>query len=125
MDKFYSKIEHYMGIPMLANKAKQELNTIIMQPAETVNEYYHQIFKLWQQTNIPHDQRIEKFKITLKPSISTPLLASKHNSFSELLNATQLVKKQKKKISSNFSGRKLNKSAGVNAIAASNKRVRP
>ena len=41
MDEFYNEIEHYIGISMLASKAKQELNTIIMQSAETVNKYYH------------------------------------------------------------------------------------
>ena len=41
MDKFYSEIEHYMGTSMLASKTKQELNTIVMQPTKTVNEYYH------------------------------------------------------------------------------------
>ena len=41
MDKFYNKIEHYMRTSMLVSKAKQELNTIVMQPTETVNKYYH------------------------------------------------------------------------------------
>ena len=41
MDEFNNKIKHYMEIPMLANKAKQELNTLVMQPAEIVNNYYH------------------------------------------------------------------------------------
>ena len=102
MDKFYNEIEHYMRIPMLASKAKQELNIIVMQPAETVNEYYYQIFKLWQQANTPDDQRIEKFKLTLKSAILISLLAAKHNSLKKLLDAAQLVKKQRKKISSNF-----------------------
>ena len=116
-----------MGIPMLASKAKQELNIIVMQPAETVNKYYHQIFKLWQQANIPDDQRIEKFKFTLKFSISTPLLAAKHNTLRNPFNAEQLVKKQRKKISSNFPGKESNKSAGAGAAAAAalNKALRP
>ena len=96
MDKFYSKIEHYMEISILASKAKRELNTIVMQSIKMVNEYYHWIFKLWQQANIPDDQRMEKFKLTLKPSISTPLLVSKHNSLKKLFDAAQLIEKQKK-----------------------------
>ena len=87
MNEFYNEIEHYMGIPMLASKTKQELNTIILQSTETVNKYYYQIFKLWQQVNTPDDQRIEKFKLTLKPSISTPLLIAKHNSLRKFFNA--------------------------------------
>ena len=114
-----------MGIPMLASKAKQELNTIVMQPAETVNKYYHQIFKLWQQANTPNNQRMEKFKLTLKSFISTPLLAAKHNSLKKLFDAARLVKKQKKKISSNFSGRELNKSAGASAATALNNAFKP
>ena len=71
---------------MLASKAKQELNTIVMQPTEIVNEYYYQIFKLWQQANTPDDQRMKKFKLTLKLSILTPLLVSKHNSLRKLFD---------------------------------------
>ena len=103
MDKFYNKIEHYMGIPMLASKAKRELNTITMQPTETVNEYYHRIFKLWQQASTPKDQQIEKFKLTLKPSISAPLLALKHTNLRDLLESARLIEDQKKEISNNFS----------------------
>ena len=123
MEEFYSEIKHYMGIPILVSKAKQELNIIVMQPAETVNKYYHQIFKLWQQANIPDNQRIEKFKLTLKLSISIPLLASKHNSLREFFDAAQLIKKQRKKISSNFSGRESIKQAS--AAAALNKTFKP
>ena len=75
-----------------------------MQPNETVNEYYHKIFKLWQQANTSDDQCIKKFKPTLKSFILTLLLAFKHNSLRKLFNAAQLVKKKKKKISSIFFG---------------------
>ena len=68
---------------------------------------------------------MEKFKLTLKSFISTSLLVSKHNSLRELLNAARLVEKQKKKMSSNFSDRELNKSTGANVATASNKKFRP
>ena len=51
MKEFYSEIKYYMRISMLANVAKQELNTIVMKSSESVNEYYHKLFKLWQQAN--------------------------------------------------------------------------
>ena len=65
---------------------------------------------------------MEKFKLMLKPFISTLLLAFKHNNLREFLDAAQLVKKQRKKISSNFFGKKLIKQAGI--AAASNKAFR-
>ena len=102
MEEFYSKIEHYMEISMLANIAKQELNTIVIKSSVSVNECYHKLFKLWQQTNIPEDQQIEKFKLTLKPSILAPLLALKHTNLRDLLELTRLIKDQKKEISNNF-----------------------
>ena len=102
MEEFYSEIEHYMEILMLASVAKQKLNTIVIKSSESMNEYYHKFFKLWQQISTPEDQQIEKFKLILKPSISTLLLALKHTSLKDLLESARLIKDQKKEISNNF-----------------------
>lgn len=40
-------------------------------------EYYHQLFKLWQQTETFNDKKIDKVKLTLKLSISHAFLAMK------------------------------------------------
>ena len=76
---------------MLAAKAKREFNTIVMQFNKSVNKYYHQLFKLWEDANILMDKRIEKFKLTLKPSIFHVLLARKYNSLRKLLAAARSV----------------------------------
>ena len=102
MEEFYNEIEHYMSILMLATTAKRELNIIVMKPGESVNEYYHQLFKLWQQARTPEDEKIKKFKLTLKPSILQSLLAVKHTNMQDLLNAACFIEEQKKKISLNF-----------------------
>ena len=102
MEEFFSEIEHYMGIPMLAATAKRELNTVVMRSNEAVNEYYHGLFKLWQQASTPEDEKIDKFKLTLKPSISHALLAFKHTNMRDLLDAARLIEDQKKEISNNF-----------------------
>ena len=73
-----------------------------MKPSESVNEYYHRLFKLWQQAGTPEDEKLKKFKGTLKPSISTPLLALRHTSMRDLLDSARLIEEQKKTISSNF-----------------------
>ena len=88
---------------MLASVAKQKLNTIVMKPTESVNKYYHRLFKLWQQASTPENQRVEKFKLTLKLSISAPLLATKHSNLRDFLESTRLIEDQKKEISNNFS----------------------
>ena len=48
MDGFYQQIEHCMGIHMLTERAEEELHTVTMKSNETVDEYYQQIFKLWE-----------------------------------------------------------------------------
>ena len=91
MGQIFIEIEHYMGIPMLASIAKRELNTVVMKGNETVTEYFHRLCKLWQQAGTPEDEKIDKFELTLKPSISSPLLALKHTNMRELLDAARSI----------------------------------
>ena len=88
---------------MLVNVAKQELNIIVMRSSESVNEYYHRLFKQWQQASTPKNQRVEKLKLILKSSIPALLLTLKHINLRDLLKLVRLIKNQKKKISNNFS----------------------
>ena len=92
MQKFYSKIKHYMRIPMLASVAKQELNTVVIKFSESVNEYYHRLYKLWQQTSTLEDQQIEKFKLIWKLLISALLLVLKHINLRDFLESARLIK---------------------------------
>ena len=48
------------------------------------------------------DKRIEKFKLTLKFSISYVLLTEKYNSLRKLLAAAKFIEEQKTEINSNF-----------------------
>ena len=61
MKDFYSEIEHYMGIFMLASIAKRELNTIVMKPNKLVNKYYHRLYKLWQQAGMAINERMKAY----------------------------------------------------------------
>ena len=98
MKDFYSKIEHYMGISMLASIAKTELNTIVMKLSKLVNKYYHQLYKLWQQAGTTDNERIKKFKLNLKFLISTPLLALRHSNLRKFFDSTRLIENQKKRL---------------------------
>ena len=91
-----------MKILILTAKAKRELNTIVIKFNKSVNEYYYWLFKLWKDVNISTDERMEKFKLTLKPSISHILLAGKYNSLHKLLTVARSIEEQKQKISNNF-----------------------
>ena len=91
LNELFEKVEYYMEIPILASKAKRELNTIVMRFNESVNKYYDRLFKLWKDANTLIDKRIKKFKFTLKPSISHVLLAGKYNSLRELLAAARSI----------------------------------
>ena len=60
---------------MLVKKAEDKLHVVTMKPTgETVNNYYQRIFKLWQQAKTTEHDRVKKFEITLKPSISHVLI---------------------------------------------------
>ena len=87
---------------MLASVTKRELNTIVIKSTESVNKYYYRLCKLWQQASTPENQQVKKFKLTLKLSISAPLLATKHSNLKDLLESTRLIENQKKKMSNNF-----------------------
>lgn len=102
MTEFFDEIEHYINILLLAAAAKQNLNTITMRSIETVNKYYHKLFKLWKHTNTSNNKRINKFKLILKLSISHTLFVTKYNSMKNLLELAKSIEDQKKKISSNF-----------------------
>ena len=52
LEEFFDKIEHYMGMPMLAATSKREINTITMRPTESVNQYYHRLYQLWEHAGV-------------------------------------------------------------------------
>ena len=86
-----------------------------MKPSnETVDKYYQQIFKLWEQAKTPEHERVKRFKITLKPSIAHALIGQKHTKIIDVLEAAREVKHQKSQISSKFSreARTFQKSSG-------------
>lgn len=70
MQGFYHVVEHYMGIPILAAKAKRDLATITMNVGERVDEFYHRLLALWEDADTPEDESMAKFEETLRPSIA-------------------------------------------------------
>ena len=116
MEDFYKQIEHSMGIHMLVKKAEDELHVVTMKPTgETVDDYYQQIFKLWQQSKTPKRERIRRFEITLKPSISHALIGQKHTKIMDVLDAAREIEHRKHQISSKFardSAKPFQKSSG-------------
>ena len=102
MEGFYQQIEHYMGIHMLTERAEDELRTVTMKSNETVDEYYQQIFKLWEQARTPEREKIRRFEITLKPSILHVLIGQKHTKIMDVLDETREIEHQKHQISSKF-----------------------
>ena len=67
-------------MPMLAAMSKQKLTTITMRPTKTVNQYYHKLYQLWEHADTPINERINKFKLTLKLLVLNALLAIKYTS---------------------------------------------
>ena len=93
-----------MKIHMLVEKAKDELRVVIMKPTgETFNNYYQRIFKLWQQARITEREKVKKFEITLKPSISHVLIGQKHTKIIDILDTAWEIEHEKSQISSKFS----------------------
>ena len=104
MEDFYKQIEHSMGIHMLIEKAEDELHVVTMKSTgETVDDYYQRIFKLWEQARTTKRERIRRFEITLKLSISHALIGQKHTKIMDVLDAAREIKHRKSQISSMFS----------------------
>ena len=101
-DALVEEIEHYMGIHLQSRDAKKELLTVIMKWGESVSEYYHRIFKLWQKAKTPVEQRIEKFLVTLKPSISRSLMGSVFIDFCPLLDEARRIEDRRKDVAHHF-----------------------
>ena len=73
-----------------------------MQFLETVSEYYQQIYRLWQNTEMSADERIEKFIHILRPLISNLLLGHKYMGIKMLLDKAKSIEEIKKDIIDNF-----------------------
>ena len=92
MEDFYKHIEHSMGIHMLVKKAEDELYVVTMKSTgKTVDDYYQRIFKLWEQAGTTKREKVWKFKITLKPSISHALIGQKHTKIMDVLDAAREI----------------------------------
>ena len=102
IDALFEEIEHYMGIHLQSRDAKKELIAITMKGGESVSEYYHRIFKLWQKAKTPVDERIEKFLVTLKPSISSSLMGSVFTEFRPLLDEARRIEDRRKDVAQHF-----------------------
>ena len=115
MEKFYQQIEHCMGIHMLTEQAEDKLHTVTMKSNKTVDEYYQQIFKLWEQAKTPEREKIRRFEITLKPSILHALIGQKHTKIMDVLDAAREIEYRKHQISTKFarnSAKPFQKSSG-------------
>lgn len=93
------EIEHRMAIHLQKRDAKKQLATIMRKSDENVSEYYHRIFLLWQKARIPHDERIDKFLVTLKPFISTPLINRRFTDVRKLFDEARLIEDRRKEFS--------------------------
>ena len=89
---------------MFMKQAKKELHIVTMKPSnETVDKYYQKIFKLWEQAKTLERKRVNRFKITLKPSIAHALIGQKYTKIINVLDAAREIKHRKSQISSKFS----------------------
>ena len=87
---------------MLVEKAEDKLHVVTMKPTKTVDDYYQQIFKLWQQAKTSERERIRRFEITLKLSIAYALIGQKHTKISDVLDAAREIEHRKNQISTKF-----------------------
>ena len=82
--------------------AKKELLTIKMNKTESVSEYYHRLFKLWQRAGTSLEDRIDQFIGTVIPGISAALQVREYKSFAQLLEDARRVEGYRKDVSNNF-----------------------
>ena len=109
LEAFFDEVEHYMGIHLQTTQAKKDLTTIKMKPEESVNEYYHRIFKLWQRAKTLEEDRIRQFLVTIKPTISAALVGTDFTTMRTLLDKARTIEDRKKEISfTHFKDNKFN-----------------
>jgi len=80
------ELEHYLGVHLQSKEAKRELLSIKQQPTEPVTEYHQRLQRLWHRARTNEDERIEKFKVTMLPSLSSSLLARNYTRVRDLLD---------------------------------------
>ena len=85
---------------MLVKKAEDKLHMVTIKPKKSVDDYYQQIFKLWQQAKTLKREKIRKFEITLKPSIIHALISQNHTKIMDVLDLAWEIKHGKMQISS-------------------------
>jgi retrotransposon gag protein len=92
------ELEHYLGVHLQTKEAKRELLSIKQQLNESVTEYHQRLQRLWHRARTDEDERIEKFKITMLPSLSSSLLAKNYTRVRDLLDDARQVEDLKKDI---------------------------
>lgn len=102
LDLFFKEIENYMGIHHQKKNAKKELLTIKMNKTESVSEYYHRLFKLWQRAGTSLEDRIDQFIGSVTPGISNALQAREYKDFTKLLEDARRVEGYRKDMFNNF-----------------------
>jgi len=93
------ELEHYLGVHLQSKEAKRELQSIKQNFNESVTEYHQRLQHLWHRARTDEDERIEKFKITMLPSLSSSLLAKAYTRVRDLLDDARQVEDLKKDIS--------------------------
>ena len=106
LELFFKEIENYMGIHHQKKNAKKELLTIKMNKTESVSEYYHRLFKLWQRAGTSLEDRIDMFIGSVSPGISNALQAREYKDFTKLLEDARRVEGYRKDVVNNFYSRK-------------------
>ena len=92
------ELEHYLGVHLQLKEAKRELLSIKQQPTEPVTEYHQRLQRLWHRARTNEDERIEKFKVTMLPSLSSSLLARNYTRVRDLLDDARQIEDLKKDI---------------------------
>ena len=95
---FFEEIEHYLGLHMQGTEAKHQLASIKMKNDESVDEYYHRIYKLWQKAGVSEVDRIRQFIVTLRPLYSASLVSITFTKMRDLLDRARTIEDRKKEI---------------------------
>jgi hypothetical protein len=111
LNVFFKEVESYLEIVYLTKDAKKELREINMNKDETMTEYYHRMFKLWQRVKTLADERVEIFKNTLKSSIAVSLLERDFDSLKTLLHEARKIEQDRKEMNQKLTKQNSAKSA--------------
>jgi hypothetical protein len=92
MKSFFKKIENYMKLHRFEKIIKKKLLIIFIKNIESINEFYHRIFKLWTKIKIFDENKMNQFWIAIKYVFVNALLNKQYTDMKAMFEIIKKIK---------------------------------